>query len=785
MDSSDEDDDFSYHEGITPQSKINSLYQSNTEKGIRKLCCELLDLKDAVENLCGNTRAKHLAFLRLSEEVVEMEHELSELRKHISAQGILVQDLLSGLCQELAEWIKADGHEGTLDSQSFELENLLSKGANDPRGIMLEKIDILLAEHNVMEALEALDLEEKNSPELRSSGDTSSDVSTYKSAFLKRKVILEEQLVANADQPSLGDTELKKTILGLVKLGKGPLAHQILLKRYASRLLKRVEAFVPSCSLYPATYPAALSKIIFSFISLAEKETSSTFGDDPVYKNRMVQWAEQELESFVRLVKENGPPSESVTALHAASVCVQVCLSNCIILESQGLRLSKLLMVLLQPYMEEILEMNFRRARRELLNLAESDEDPPLSPRFLSPLSVFASSSDSALISSAMKFIAIVKEIVELLMPPVIIHFGGRVLSRISHLFDNYVDLLTKALPSPSEDDGVTELKEALPYKAETDSQQLTLLGVAYSVVDELLPMAVSRIWNFLMESHDQITGPHESSMRDVSSAIDFKDWRRQLQHSVDKLRDYFCRQYVLNFIYSREGKARLDARIYVDGEGEDVFLDSDPLPSLPFQALFARLQQLATVAGDVLLGKEKLQKVLLARLTETIVMWLSDEQEFWGVFEDECVSLKPCGLQQLILDMHFTVEIARFAGYSSRHVLQLASEIITRAVKTFSARGIDPQSTLPEDEWFSETAKAAINKLLLGGSGSEASEPEEPVYVHHHLASAIREEDPVYARHDLGSDSEDTISCPSTVDSFHSFVSAEMEDLESPSDSA
>lgn len=66
-------------------------------------------------------------------------------------------------------------------------------------------------------------------------------------------------------------------------------------------------------------------------------------------------------------------------------------------------------------------------------------------------------------------------------------------------------------------------------------------------------------------------------------------------------------------------------------------------------QALFARLQQLATVAGDVLLGKEKLQKVLLARLTETIVMWLSDEQEFWGVFEDESVPLKPSGLQQVL----------------------------------------------------------------------------------------------------------------------------------------
>ena len=31
---------------------------------------------------------------RLSEEVVEMEHELVELRKHISAQGIIVQDLM-------------------------------------------------------------------------------------------------------------------------------------------------------------------------------------------------------------------------------------------------------------------------------------------------------------------------------------------------------------------------------------------------------------------------------------------------------------------------------------------------------------------------------------------------------------------------------------------------------------------------------------------------------------------------------------------------------------------
>lgn len=64
-------------------------------------------------------------------------------------------------------------------------------------------------------------------------------------------------------------------------------------------------------------------------------------------------------------------------------------------------------------------------------------------------------------------------------------------------------------------------------------------------------------------------------------------------------------------------------------------------------QALFGRLQQLASVAGDVLLGKEKIQKILLSRLTETVVMWISNEQEFWDVFEDKSVKLERFGLQQ------------------------------------------------------------------------------------------------------------------------------------------
>lgn len=768
MESSEEDDDFPSIEFVTPQSKIDTFYQSKFEKGIRKICFELLDLKDAVENLCGNTRTKYMAFLRLSEEVVEMEHELNELQKQISGQGILVQDLMSGVCHELEEWTKVN--RGILEAEEnpkkCDIEVPFQSEAEDQRSIFLENIDVLLAEHKVEVAVEVISAEEKSNPELKGLGDTSStEPSSYKSAFLKRKAILENQLVEITEQPSVGITELKEALSGLIKLGKGSLAHQLLLKSYGSRLQRSVEAFLPLCPCYPGTYPATLSNLVFSAISLTTKESVLMFGDNPVYSSRIVQWAEWEVETFVRLVKENAPSSETVFALCVASICVQASLNHCSDLESQGVKLSELLLVLLHPYIEEVLELNFRRARKVVLDLAGNDESLPLSPRLASPLSIFAASSNNVFVDSGMRFIFSVKDIVEQLTRLTIVHFGGSTLIRISQLFDKYVDALIKALPGPSEDDGLTELRDAVPFRAETDSQQLALLGTAFTVADELLPMVVSRIWsvlNELMESENAFG----KTIVPPSNSIDFKEWRRHIQRSLDKLRDHFCRQYVLNFIYSRDGETRLDAQIYLNGGGNDLIWDSDPLPSLPFQALFGKLQQLATVAGDVLLGKEKIQKILLARLTETVVIWLSDENEFWGVLEDDSARLQSLGLQQLILDMHFTVEIARFAGYPSRHVHQIASSIIARAIRTFSARGIEPQSALPEDEWFVEAAKAAINKLLLGASGSDTSEIDE---------EHIRMDDEVI------SDSDDSPSSLSSVDSFESFASATAADLESP----
>ncbi|PRQ29999.1 putative cullin repeat-like-containing domain, exocyst complex component Exo84 [Rosa chinensis] len=771
MESSEEEEDFPSLESITPQSKVDSLYQSHTEKGIRKLCCELLDLKDAVENLCGDVRTKYLAFLRISEEAVEMEHELVELRKHISSQGILVQDLMTGVFRELEGWNQSSS-DVQKNSEIPELQDPLPTEA-DVHKIFLDKIDVLLAEHKVEEALEALDAEERNSPDLKSSADTSSiEGSTYRSVFLKRKALLEDQLVEITTQPFISFVELQKALMGLMKLGKGPLAHQLLLKFYGSRLQKRIEALFPSCSVCPKTYPATLSKLVFSIISSATQKSGLIFGDNPVYTNRVVQWAEWEIEYFVRSVKENAPSSETASALGAASICVQASLSYSSVLERQGLKLSKLILVLLRPFIEEVLELNFRRARKFVLDLVVADECMSFSPRFAPPLSAFTTSSEGVLVDSGIRFMCIIEDILEQLTPMIILHFGANILSRIGTLFDKYMDALIKALPESSDDDTLTELKEFVPFRAETDSEQLAILGVAFTIVDELLPNAVMTLWKQQSESVEPKSGPAENVMSSPSTSTEFKDWRRHLQHSFDKLRDHFCRQYVLSFIYSREGKTRLDAQIYLSENGDDLYWDSDPLPSLPFQALFAKLQQLATVAGDVLLGKEKIQKILLARLTETVLMWLSDEQEFWSVFENDTCPLQPFGLQQLILDMHFTVEIARFAGYPPRHVHQIASAIIARAIRAFSAKGIEPQTALPEDEWFVETAKSSINKLLLGTEGSETSEVDQDhINLHGHIVMDSEDDD----------DDDDSDSSLSSVESTESFASASMGELDSP----
>jgi hypothetical protein len=63
-------------------------------------------------------------------------------------------------------------------------------------------------------------------------------------------------------------------------------------------------------------------------------------------------------------------------------------------------------------------------------------------------------------------------------------------------------------------------------------------------------------------------------------------------------------------------------------------------------QELFVKLTGVAGIASDVFVGRERFATILLMRLTETVILWLSDDQAFWD--DIERTPLGPLGLQQV-----------------------------------------------------------------------------------------------------------------------------------------
>lgn len=176
------------------------------------------------------------------------------------------------------------------------------------------------------------------------------------------------------------------------------------------------------------------------------------------------------------------------------------------------------------------------------------------------------------------------QDVLDQITPMTIVHFGGTILNKFVQLFDKYVEALIEVLPGASEDDHLVESKEPIEFKAESDAQQIQLIGTAYTVADELLPAAVSKFFDIQTEKK-RIGGTGEGLGSGSIYSIEYKEWKRSLQHSLDKLRDHFCLQYVLSFIYL-EGKSRLDARMYLELKTDDLLWECDPSPSLPFQVI-------------------------------------------------------------------------------------------------------------------------------------------------------------------------------------------------------
>ncbi|PON73702.1 Exocyst component Exo84, C-terminal [Parasponia andersonii] len=697
------------------QSYLQSRCSLN-EKEIKQLCSYLLDLKKAsAEEMRKSVYANYTAFIRTSKEISDLEGELSSIRKLLSTQAALIHGLAEGVNIDSFSKSASDGSTAEFLSVSEHKE------PSDLEKWLIEfpdLLDVLLAERRTDEALAALDEGERVASEEREAKKLSpAMLMSLQTSIIERRQKLADQLAEAACQPSTRGYELCAAISALKKLGDGPRAHTLLLNAHLQRYQYNMQSLRPSSTSYGGAYTAALSQLVFSAIAQAASDSLAIFGKEPAYTSELVMWATKQTEAFALLVRRHALASSAAAGgLRAAAECVQIALGHCSLLEARGLALCPVLLKLFRPSVEQALDANLKRIEESTAALVAADDwiltYPSTSTRQSGQLSSSSVGNTAAfqhkLTSSAHRFNLMVQDFFEDVGPLLSMQLGGQTLEGLFQVFNSYVTLLIKALPGSMEEEANFEgAGNKIVRMAETEAQQIALLANASLLADELLPRAAMKLSPLNQGNYDD---PRRRSSDRQNRHPEQREWKRRLVGSVDRLKDTFCRQHALDLIFTEEGDSHLAADMYInmDGNVDEI----DWFPSLIFQELFIKLNRMASLAADMFVGRERFATLLLMRLTETVILWLSDDQSFWDDIEDGPRPLGPLGLRQFYLDMKFVISFASQGRYLSRILHRVVNEIISKAMAAFASTGMDPNSVLPEDEWFNDICQDAIERL-------------------------------------------------------------------------
>ncbi|RVW14575.1 Exocyst complex component EXO84B [Vitis vinifera] len=411
-----------------------------------------------------------------------------------------------------------------------------------------------------------------------------------------------------------------------------------------------MQSLRPSSTSYGGAYTAALSQLVFSAIAQAASDSLAIFSKETSYTSELVMWATKQSEAFALLVKRHALASSAAAGgLRAAAECVQIALGHCSLLEARGLALCPVLLKLFRPSVEQALDANLKRIEESTAALAAADD----------------------------------WDFFEDVGPLLSMQLGGQTLEGLFQVFNSYVNLLIKALPGSMEEEANFEGSgNKIVRMAETEEQQIALLANASSLADELLPRKI-----------------------DIPEQ---REWKRRLVSAVDRLKDSFCQQHALDLIFTEEGDSNLSADMYINMDGNADELEWFPSPI--FQELFTKLNRMASIAADMFVGRERYATLLLMRLTETVIIWLSEDQSFWDDIEEGPRPLGPLGLQQVFeID---PIDLLLLCRYLSRNLNRVVNEIISKAMAAFASTGMDPYSVLPEDEWFTDICQEAMERL-------------------------------------------------------------------------
>lgn len=277
-----------------------------------------------------------------------------ELKRHVSAQSKLINDLMNGLNLGKLSDSMSNKAEGTED-----LNPCSPKSFGTDMYDTLDTLDILLSEHQLEEALVVLEVETKTLQTMHKEDLLSPMIMSYMSAISDRRDRLANQFACLAEHSRVSQPEMQKALCALCRLGENQWANFLLLKYFHSRLTNYLQELECSKPDLHGIYIRELAQIVFSIISQAARSFVLLHGDASPCSSELVQWAKKEIKVFIdKFNKYLQSISELSGGLFLVVDAVNTAFALFSSLKTQRMFLQTDLMKLIRPCMEEVLQMH-------------------------------------------------------------------------------------------------------------------------------------------------------------------------------------------------------------------------------------------------------------------------------------------------------------------------------------------------------------------------------------------------------------------------------------------
>uniref|UniRef100_A0A7N0TP69 Exocyst component Exo84 C-terminal domain-containing protein n=3 Tax=Kalanchoe fedtschenkoi TaxID=63787 RepID=A0A7N0TP69_KALFE len=693
---------------VSSDADEDSEPESMTAKGIKRLCAELVELKSASdEEFYKNIYADYPVFLSIFEEAQVMESELRLLKSHILVEKQLVESLAGEIHLKL---LSEENIDSIIEATFGDEESFISK-LESHTDDLVEVLDTLLSEQRLDEALAVLEMEETAAQRIISEQEQDTDVlAFYNSLVSARKAMLVKKFTVLAENPRVNEPELLSALNGLCRLGESQLATQLLLRHYHSRMAKGIQRLQSSKSLPNDLYVKELSKFVFSVICQAAKCFTALYGEINPYALDLIEWAHEETgvfaDSFNVYVKS---VSETGGGLYMATESVDVAMIFCSLLESQRIVLRPCMMKHIRPTLKEVLEAQMRHFKR-VIGIFTSCDTWALSRYLVSGILSDGFPHDGTwvdleyclLTNSGRKFITLLQAVIKDVYPLFALEMDSFIIEGLRNLFMEYISILEGAMTSRSdfpEGGGTTN------NVAESILQQVSIL---------LNISAVRHIFSSFLITVIHNTCP-VNVKKATSYAVDCQ--QKQLDECIlrvketsDHLRSQFYQRVIERPVSVENSGIHIAESSIDEASGFTVDYDS---PSLKFQVLFLELRKLEDFSEENAIEDSWLMD-LLRDLIEAVFVSMSAAKDTWMAMGEDAEPKDVDNYKQLILDIQFLVEIARFEGCLSDDLLITAATLMSQLESKALSAGLDPERELSSGQWAARAGKSATKAIQM-----------------------------------------------------------------------